>query len=443
MVDSVSRDRDRLLRDKRHKKSKKRSSHLIQAWNEPKSQIWRPSSAPDNEHDHYSGNLRANSSQSVQDQYLSHNPSLYQRVPKLSRYQRVRVAPVYHDSYQTSDVPIHSRLSDYQLYRTQSHPMRSFKGADNMAYMRTTNEPVVIDDLNEDHSLQRTRPLAQSMQYSDKLRTFPKRTEILYIQSPVSEAREEYLRSVSQNEMPYADDHRFDGRQQIFDPNVHVIDNLRESDRLKAMARAKQRHVIFNEHNVSDMVIPEEGIVPGMVTKDDTHHNQQIALKSVSGDDDHRTVEILSNTRDNVQNENTSERNGLSVDQRINESSNYSPYEETIEITSVKGVPVSIELKDNNKSAAQKSSVNESIEREGHKNGRTRRSLIKENSIENSDHSNDSDSGIGRATMNPKIELEMKNSGLIEKKSIFTIAYNDVKTRHLQSAESNTEWIVE
>lgn len=436
--------RDRLTKDKRHKKSKKRSGHSIQAWNESNGQIWRPSSAPNNEADHYSGNLRANSSQSFQDQYVSHNPSLYQRVPKLSRHQRVRVGPVYHDSYQTNDIPIHSRLSDYHSLRTQSHPMRSFRGVDNMGYLRTNNEPVVIDDLNDEHNLQRTRPLAHNLPYNDKLRTIPKRTEILYIQSPVNDDHEEYLRSVSQNEMPYVDERRLDGRFQVFDPNVHVIENLRESDRTKAMIRTKQRHVIFNEHNVSDMVIPEEGVVPGMMPKEGAYREEQMTLKtSLSGDhkipvsDDRQRVEVVSDSRD-VANQ-SKERNGLLVDRRANENSNYSPFDdETIQITSVKGVPVSIELKDSRESVAQKSSVNESVERESNRNVKTR-GLVKDNSVETSDHSCDSDSGIGKPIVNPRIELEMKNSGLIEKKSIFTIAYNDVKTRHLQSAESNTE----
>ena len=81
--------------------------------------------------------------------------------------------------------------------------------------------------------------------------------------------------------------------------------------------------------------------------------------------------------------------------------------------------------------------ANESNDRTDKQNQNIKRVLTKENSFETSEKSYDSDSGIGRT--NPKIDLNMKNSDLIEKKSIFTIAYNDVKTRRLQSTDSNTE----
>ncbi|XP_074598665.1 cadherin-86C-like [Brevipalpus obovatus] len=51
-----------------------------------------------------------------------------------------------------------------------------------------------------------------------------------------------------------------------------------------------------------------------------------------------------------------------------------------------------------------------------------------------SDKSSDSDSGIGRSRMERKLNL--KNSDLMTKKSIFTIAYDDVKTDRLKSADS-------
>ena len=91
------------------------------------------------------------------------------------------------------------------------------------------------------------------------------------------------------------------------------------------------------------------------------------------------------------------------------------------------------------KEGVPNASANESNDRTHKQNNNIKRVLTKENSFETSDKSYDSDSGIGRPVPNPKIDLNMKNSDLIEKKSIFTIAYNDVKTRRLQSTESNTE----
>ena len=125
--------------------------------------------------------------------------------------------------------------------------------------------------------------------------------------------------------------------------------------------------------------------------------------------------------------------------EKVNERANYSPYyDETLQITSVSGVPVSIELKESAKKVSNKSSTNELTDK---RNDKIKKVLTKENSFDTSEKSYDSDSGIGKSVANPKIDLNMKNSDLIEKKSIFTIAYNDVKTRRLQSTESNTEWI--
>ena len=56
--------------------------------------------------------------------------------------------------------------------------------------------------------------------------------------------------------------------------------------------------------------------------------------------------------------------------------------------------------------------------------------------IENSEKSEDSDSGIG---FGKNGKLELKNNNKLEKKSIFTIAYNNVKTRNLNSSGSNDD----
>ena len=461
----VVKQKDDNPKDKRHKRPKKRSKASIQAWNEETTDErhrsgLRPSSAPNNEQNHYIRNVRANSSQSFQDQYLSNNPSLYQRVHKMNRHQRTRVGPQYYDSYDMNEIP--SRLSEYHSFRPQNSQMRTFKGVDNMGYLRTSNEPILIDDLNEQNPLKRTHPSHSHLHYSDKYVTVPKRTEILYIQSPIPQTNEELMRSISQNEMPFIDDQGFD-RYPDIDPNVHTTDSMRETERLKSLSRAKQRHIHFNDHKVSDMTIPEEGVVPGMVPKESTQERTQLVAIPVSGtqkmnavnghngshseDNERKRVEIISDSRDNqlIRNENQNQMLGTDLIQNgrsdnLNEMSNYSPYnDETIQITSVSGVPVSIELKEGLKKGSNKTTVNESIENTDKLNDKIKKALTKENSFETSEKSYDSDSGIGRTVANAKIDLNMKNSDLLEKKSIFTIAYNDVKTRHLQSAESNTE----
>ena len=244
MNGSVVKHRDDISRDKRHKKSKKKNRASVQAWNEETTDdrlrsSLRPSSAPNNEPNHYMRNVRANSSQSFQDQYLLNNPSLYQRVHKMSRHQRTRVGPQYYDSYDMNDLP--SRLSDYHSFRPQNTQMRTFKGGDNLAYFRTSNEPVLIDDLNE-QSLKRSHPTAHHFQYQDKYMTAPKRTEILYIQSPITQTNEEMLRSISQNEIPYIDDQGYE-RHQEYDPNIHSMD--RDSDRMKNVSKGKTASHIF------------------------------------------------------------------------------------------------------------------------------------------------------------------------------------------------------
>ena len=51
--------------------------------------------------------------------------------------------------------------------------------------------------------------------------------------------------------------------------------------------------------------------------------------------------------------------------------------------------------------------------------------------------SSDSDSGIGtRRQVNPKTELNLKNKSLMEKKSIFTLAYDGIKTDRIHTAGS-------
>lgn len=47
----------------------------------------------------------------------------------------------------------------------------------------------------------------------------------------------------------------------------------------------------------------------------------------------------------------------------------------------------------------------------------------------------DSDSGIGRYKAD---RLKLKNSNFMERKSIFTIAYDEIKTRHIKSADSQS-----
>ena len=266
---SVVKHRDDVSRDKRHKKSRKRAKASVQAWNEDSTgdrmrSSLRPSSAPNNEPDHFLRSVRANSSQSFQDQYLSTNPSLYHRMNKMNRHQRTRVGPQYYDSYDMNDLP--SRLSEYHSFRPQNTQMRTFKAVDGQGYYRTSNEPILIDDLNEQNSLKRSRPAVHHLSYPDKyVMTVPKRTEILYIQSPVTERNEDMLRSISQNEIPFIDEQGFD-RYQDFDPNFHSTDqNIRDSERMQISSKGKQRHIYFNDHNVSDMTIPEEVVVPGMV----------------------------------------------------------------------------------------------------------------------------------------------------------------------------------
>ncbi|CAG2117777.1 unnamed protein product [Medioppia subpectinata] len=450
---SVMRHKDNKSINERYDKSNyhKRSNHSVQAWNEGVgdrthlSSGYRPSSAPNNDQNHYMQSVRANSSQSYPDQYLAQNPSLYQRVYKLNRNQRTRVGPQYYDSYDEKDY-----RNGFLTHRPNNQTMRTFKGVDNMGYLRTTNEPYVIDDFNEHNAVvvnRSSRPTVHPLHpYNDNLVAFPKRTEILYIQSPTKgRPQEEVLRSISQNDVPYNEDQDFES---------DVSQTGKEGElRVKFASKSKQRHIYFNDQN---MTIPEEVVVvPGMMPNS-IAHNQPISGTSASyaqNDDtsksSQRVLVIDDQRREGLDARLENERllGDTNVLQPINESNenlneimNYSPYnDDSIHITSVKGVPVSIELKES-KNGTNTETTKESTENTNKRHKKSRKKVLtKENSFETSEKSYDSDSGIGKTIANANIDLDMKNSDLMEKKSIFTIAYNDVKTRHLQSAESNFE----
>jgi hypothetical protein len=462
-----------------------------QAWNEniryerERQPNYRPSSAPHNEHNYYIRSGRANSSQSFQDSTLLNNPTMYQRFNKLSRQQRSRVVPEYYETYDNrilsheendsillSDIPEqNSNISNlrhpYYASRSRNDQMRRLRGIDNMGYVRTSNEPFLIDDLNEPNSLQRSRPLAHHLSYNDKYLTVPKRTEILYIQSPmtVDERPEDLMRSISQNDMHSNEERALGNSPKI---PLHSKENLKQVEPTNVYSSQRQRQVSFTDQNVSNLSIPEEVTVPGMVRIDSKQKSKPVASKSSSGKKQSINEINVENDLEDNQNSDDSLENpiysSVNIDEKKPHSSHtriitdpnignrvavdslensvhsndeietYKTYktpnlDEKIQITSISGVPVSIELTN-----GHNKQLNQSINSIG-VNSR-KNALRKGNSTDNSEKSYDSDSGLGRPGVNTKVDFDIKNSGLMEKKSVFTIAYNDVKTRQLQSAES-------
>jgi len=408
---------------------------------------------------------------------------MYQRFSKLNRQQRARVGPQYYEAYddrmanqdendsillsdiQEQNSSLNNLRQPYYVIRSRNDQMRRMRGVDNMGYLRTSNDPFLIDDINEHNSLQRSRPAVHHLPYNDKYVTVPKRTEILYIQSPmpVDERPEDVVRSISQNDMRFNEEQTFDSSTKV-PQHTHSIIDAKQTDGFKANSLQKQRQVSFNNQIVSDMTIPEEVVVPGMVQTDGQLKHQSIAGKSNAENeqtfdqtnDEQRMVTKMDSNEDNqklddsldkamsssqINDDNKYNRSDFNVEIDPNSENrvgtNFSrgslhsshaidntPYEEQIQITSISGVPVSIEL--TNKPSTKMTN-----------NMKSRKNLLKkDNSSENSDKSYDSDSGIGRSGLNTQIDFDMKNGGLLEKKSVFTIAYNDVKTRQLQSAGS-------
>jgi hypothetical protein len=461
-----------------------------QAWNEnmrderERQPNYRPSSAPHNEHNYYIRSGRANSSQSFQDSTLLNNPTMYQRFGKMSRQQRSRVVPEYYESYDNriisheendsillSDIPeqnsnISSSRHPYYASRSRSDQMRRLRGIDNMSYVRTSNEPFLIDDLNEPNSLQRSRPLAHHLSYNGKYLTVPKRTEILYIQSPttVDERPEDLMRSISQNDMHSNEEQASGNSPKI---PLHSKENPKQVEPTNVYSSQRQRQVSFTDQNVSNFAIPEEVTVPGMVRTDSKQKSKPVASTSSSGKKQSiNEINVENDLEDNQNSDDSLENpiyssinidakkphsshtriitdpnieNRIAVDSLKNsvhsndeiETYKTPNLDEKIRITSVSGVPVSIELTNELKKQSNQTIDNNSVDVNSRKNV-----LRKENSIDNSEKSYDSDSGLGRSGLNTKIDFDIKNSGLMEKKSVFTIAYNDVKTRQLQSAES-------
>ncbi len=484
-VKDVNASHDNELNKSRGKRSVNAST---QAWNEnirderERQPNYRPSSAPHNEHNYYVRSGRANSSHSFRDSTF---PTMYQRFGKLSRHQqRSRVVPEYYESYDNrilsheendsillSDIPErNSNISNlrhpYYASRSRNDQMRRLRGMDNMGYVRTSSEPFLIDDLNESNSLQRSRPLAHHLSYNDKYLTVPKRTEILYIQSPttIDERSEDLMRSISQSDMHSNEEQALGNSPKI---PLHSKVNPKQMEPTNVYSSQRQRQVSFTNQNVSNISIPEEVTVPGMVRIDSKQKSKPVASKSSSGkkqsineinvendlEDNHNSDDSLENpiyssvnfdekkshsshtritTDPNIENRvavDSSENSVHSNDEiEIYKTPNL---DEKIKITSISGVPVSIELTNEHNKQLNQSIDNNSIDVNSRKNV-----LRKKNSTDNSEKSYDSDSGLGRSGVNTKIDFDIKNSGLMEKKSVFTIAYNDVKTRQLQSAES-------
>lgn len=305
---------------------------------------------------------------------------------RMNRNQRVRVAPeTYDDNYSYSDG------DPSRDYRRGGY--RRARGSRRMIDMGHSNGTYTLDEEEE---------------MSQDSRMKPKRTEILYIRSPPPQPRFDGPRSVSETEMA------------VFEAD----DDLEESESGDGRERSRSQGTHRAKRQVSFKVGSRSRQSKEPVNDDDTPiHDSRVSVT----------------------------RRPRSVSQ-VTLSSQAAPSEDS---QSMDGKPRRASLANPSTASSQRSAglvrqatLPGSVEDEGdrderpasHTHPKMLHEIESDEGIPSDDargRKSDSDSGLGRSKH--VSDLNLKNSNLMQKKSIFTIAYDGVRTDRIKSAESGVD----
>ena len=361
----------------------KRKTEKAQAWsddNEYQSD-GRPSSAPHSQVIYPThGHRVINSTQSFQQ---FHSP--YQRGRRY--YKRVRIDPHYYSDQQLFVVdPNDNNFTMRKVYEDDYVADRyQYYGSRGKKFKKPKTDEF---DTRYGYSHKKTIPKKQIEDKSSR------KTEILIIKSPPNDNGFQYYDdglSASQNEMNYDED-----------------DSSLERHKTNRKTRDK-REIILKKNSLEMTADDMPGVIREVKEEDisdaigpsllKTKENAQVKIESDQITSALNKDYIISL---DVKNDESSHLRSQSNVERINQHEN--------------AIKLNLD-EDHLKSQIQIAS--------GYKKD-----------IENSEKSEDSDSGIG---FGKNGKLELKNNNKLEKKSIFTIAYNNVKTRNLNSSGSNDD----